>query len=54
MNTTSSALMTSGIALGIVYAIYRFVPNAAVKAAALGIGGVVVAKHIPYLSDAIA
>ena len=34
MNTTSSALMTSGIALGI--------------------GGVVVAKHIPYLSDAIA
>lgn len=46
-------LMKAGIALGIVYAVYRFVPNAAVKAAALGVGGMIVAKRIPYVSDAV-
>lgn len=47
------SLMKAGIALGIVYAVYRFVPNAAVKAAALGVGGMIVAKQVPYLNEAI-
>ncbi len=42
------------VPLCIVYAVYRFAPSAAVKAAALGIGGVIVAKQIPYVSDALA
>lgn len=53
-NMTSSDLTSLAIALGIVYAVYRFVPNASVKAAALGVGGVIVAKQIPYVKDAIA
>lgn len=46
-------LIKAGIALGIVYAVYKFVPNAAVKAAALGVGGMIVAKRVPYVNDAI-
>lgn len=51
MNT--EALTKIGIALAIVYGVYKFVPNAAVKAAALGVGGMIVAKQIPYVNEAI-
>lgn len=54
MNLTTSQITKLAIALGVVYAVYRFVPNAAAKAAALGVGGVIVAKQIPYVSDALA
>lgn len=45
-----SDLMKLGIALGIVYGAYRFAPNAAVKAAAISIGAVMLAKKVPYVS----
>lgn len=38
------------IAAGIVYAIYRFAPNQAIKAAALGVAGTMVAGYIPYVN----
>lgn len=49
-----SALVKVGIALGIVWAIYKFGPGSAVKAAALGVGGTIVAKQIPFVRDALA
>lgn len=54
MNLTTAQLTKLGIALGICYAVYRFVPNAQAKAAALGVGGVIIAKQIPYVSEAMA
>jgi xanthosine utilization system XapX-like protein len=49
MDTTK--LMNLGIAAGIVYAAYRFAPNASVKAMALGVAGVIVGRQIPYVKD---
>jgi hypothetical protein len=40
-----------GIALAAVYAIYRFAPQAQVKAAALGVGGVIIARNLPFVRD---
>lgn len=51
MNT--AALTKIAIALGITYAVYKFVPNQAVKAAAMGVAGVIVAKQVPYVNEAI-
>ena len=51
MNT--EILKKTAIALLAVYAVYRFVPNQAVKAAALGVVGTIVARQIPYVQDAI-
>lgn len=48
-----AALMKISIALAIVYGVYKYVKNDAVKAAALGVGGIIVAKQIPYVRDAI-
>lgn len=42
------------IGLGIAFVAYKYGPNATVKAAALGVAGVIVAKQIPYLSAALA
>lgn len=49
----TSKLVPAAIALGIAYAISKFSSNAMVKAAAYGVAGVVVAKNIPYLQDAL-
>lgn len=38
------------IKLGILYALYRFVPVQAVKAMALGVAGVTIAAQVPYLN----
>lgn len=54
MNLTSSQLTKIGVALAMCYAAYRFIPNASVKAAALGVGGTIIAKQIPYVQDALA
>ena len=51
---TSSQITKIGLALGILYAVYKFVPNQAAKAAALGCAGVIVGKQLPYVQDAIA
>jgi uncharacterized protein (DUF2062 family) len=53
MNLTSSQITKIGLALGICVAIYKFIPNQMVKAAALGVAGTVVAKQLPYISDAL-
>ena len=42
-----------GIALGILYGVYKYAPHPAIKAMALGTAGVVVAKKVPYLSSAL-
>jgi uncharacterized protein (DUF2062 family) len=54
MNLTSSQLTKLGVALGIAAAVYKFVPNQMVKAAALGVAGTIIAKQLPYVSDALA
>lgn len=48
-----AAMMKTGIALAIVFAVYKFVPHQAAKAAALGVGGIIVAKNVPYVKDAV-
>lgn len=45
----TAKLVNLGIAAGIIFAAYKFGP-APVKAAALGVAGVIVAKNVPYLS----
>jgi hypothetical protein len=47
---TQADMTKLAIALGICYAAYKFVPNAAAKAAALGVAGVIIAKRIPILN----
>lgn len=54
MNLTSSQITKLAIALGVAYGAYRFIPNAQAKAAALGVMGTIIAKQIPYVSDALA
>lgn len=46
-------LMSVAVALAIVYVVKKYAPMQAVKAAALGVGGVVVAKQLPYMRDAL-
>lgn len=53
MNLSTSQLMKLGIALGACFAIYKFAPIPAAKAAALGVAGVIVAKQVPYVQDAL-
>lgn len=47
-------MKAAGIALAVVYAVYKFGKYDFVKAAALGVGGMIVAKQVPYVKDAIA
>lgn len=42
-----------GIALAAAYAVYKFGKGEAMKAAALGVAGVVIAKQIPMIQDAL-
>lgn len=51
---TTSQITKLGMGLGICFAIYKFVPHQAAKAAALGVAGVIVGKQVPYLQDALA
>ena len=52
MDTTK--LVPIGIALAICYAAAHFVKSPIVKAAAYGAMGVIVAKNVPYVKDALA
>lgn len=49
----SSPMMKAAMALGLVYLAYKYGPNNAVKGAALGVGGIIVAKQLPYVKDVI-
>ncbi|HRZ02319.1 MAG TPA: hypothetical protein P5024_12240 [Burkholderiaceae bacterium] len=50
----SQALMKIGVALAAVAVAYKFAPSALVKTAAVAVGGVIVAKQLPYVRDALA
>ncbi|MDO9011335.1 MAG: hypothetical protein Q7U78_05945 [Gallionella sp.] len=47
-------LMKLGITAGILFAAYKFAPNATAKAMVLGVAGVVVAKNTPVLNQYVA
>lgn len=49
---TQADLMKYGIAAGILFAGYKFGP-AMVKAGAVAVGAVIVAKRLPYLSSVV-
>ncbi len=51
---TQDQIMRMGIALAMCYAAYKFAPKEQIKAAALGVAGVIVAKQVPYIQDALA
>ncbi len=53
MNLTTSQLTKIGVALGVCYGLYRFVDKPAVKTAAVAVAAVVVARQVPYVSDAL-
>lgn len=53
MNLTTTEITKAGLGLAVCYAIYRFVAHPAAKAAALGVAGVIVAKRLPYVSEAL-
>ncbi len=40
-------------ALGILYGVYKFAPQQQVKAMALGVAGIIVAKQVPILKDQV-
>lgn len=42
---------TLAIAAAILYVGYKYAPNQAIKAMSLGVAGVLVSKHIPYLKE---
>jgi hypothetical protein len=50
----TNKLMPAGIALAILYGISHFVKNPMIKAASYGAMGVIVAKQVPYVKDALA
>lgn len=53
MNLTSSEITKAGLGLAVCYAIYKMVNHQAAKAAALGVAGVIIAKRLPFVSDAM-
>lgn len=50
----TSKLIPAGIALAICYGAAHFLKNPMFKAAAYGAMGVIVAKQVPYVKDALA
>lgn len=46
-------LMGIAMAGAAVYVAWRFAPSQTMKAMALGVGGVIVAKQLPYVRDAL-
>lgn len=50
---SQSELTKMGIALGILYGVYKFAPQQQVKAMALGVAGIIIAKQVPILRDQV-
>jgi len=46
-------LTKMAVPAAILYAIYKFVPNATAKGMALAVGGVLIAKQLPILGAAV-
>lgn len=53
MDLSKLMSMDTLIAAGIVFAAVKFAPNQNIRAAALGVAGVMVARQIPYVQDAV-
>lgn len=51
---TQDQMMKLGMALAACFVAYKFVGNPAVKAAAIAVGAVIVARKTPVLSAALA
>lgn len=49
----TSNLMKLAIPAAILFAAYKWGPNPAVKAMALGVAGTLIAKQVPYLQDVV-
>lgn len=54
MNLSTQQLTNIGLGLAVCFGVYKFVGHPAAKAAALGVAGVIVAKQIPFVQDALA
>lgn len=50
---TQAEMIKMGTALAMLYAVYKFAPHPAAKAAALGVAGMVIARKVPVLRDQI-
>lgn len=50
---TQSQITKVAIALGACFAVYKFAGHPAAKAMALGVAGVIVARQVPYVQDAL-
>jgi len=50
---TQAEMIKLGIALGACWAAYKYSGQATVKAAAIAVGAVIVAKRLPYVGDAL-
>jgi hypothetical protein len=46
-------LVKMGTGLAILFAVYKFAPHPAAKAAALGVAGIIVARKVPVLQDLV-
>ena len=53
MQMTTSQLTKIAIALGGCFAAYKFIDNPAARTMALGVAGVIVARQVPYIQDAL-
>lgn len=54
MTTQQTEWMKLGMAVGACFVAYKFGPHPAIKAGALAIGAVIVAKKAPVLKEALA
>lgn len=50
---SQSELTKMAMALGILYGVYKFAPQQQIKAMALGVAGIIIAKNVPILKDQI-
>ncbi|MGZ3319674.1 MAG: hypothetical protein ACXU9C_01695 [Xanthobacteraceae bacterium] len=48
---TQQQLVNMGMALGSLYAVYKFAKDERIKAMALGVAGVVIAKNVPVIKN---
>lgn len=53
MNLTQAEMMKLAIALGACYAAFKFSESQTVKAAAVAVGAVIVARRLPYVGEAL-
>lgn len=47
-------LIKVGISAAACFAVFKYVSNPAVKSAAIGVLGIIVAKQLPYIKDSLA